>query len=41
MDEVNVVLTEADTIEAGFPCSDSAGSDIPDVAEIEVIDDGE
>ena len=36
-DNDTVTLTQADTEAAGFPCSDSAGSDIPDVAPIEEV----
>lgn len=38
-DDKNVTLTQADTEAAGYPCSDSAGSDIPDVAPIEEVDE--
>lgn len=34
-----ITLTQVDTEAAGFPCSDSAGSDIPDVAPIEEVDE--
>lgn len=34
-DNEEIALTQADTEAAGFPCSDSAGSDIPDVAPVE------
>lgn len=37
MSDDKVILTQADTEAAGFPCSDSAGSDIPDVAPIEEV----
>lgn len=38
-DDKNVTLTQADTEAAGYPCSDSAGSNIPDVAPIEDVDE--
>lgn len=38
-DDKNVTLTQGDTELAGYPCSDSAGSDIPDVAPIEEVDE--
>lgn len=38
MEEKEVTLTQADTELAGFPCSDSAGSDIPDVAPVEEVE---
>lgn len=38
-DDKNVTLTQSDTEAAGYPCSDSAGSDIPDVAPIEEVDE--
>lgn len=34
-------LTQEETELAGFPCSDSKGEETPDVAEVEVIQDGE
>ena len=34
-DNEEITLTQADTEAAGFPCSDSAGSHIPDVAPVE------
>ena len=34
-------LTQEDTEAAGYPCSDSKGSDITDVAPVDVIEDGE
>ena len=41
-DNEEITLTQAETEAAGFPCSDSAGSDIPDVAPVEEVnDDGE
>lgn len=39
MDDKNVTLTQADTEVAGYPCSDSSGSHIPDVAPIEEVED--
>ena len=36
-----IMLTTEETKEAGYPCSDSAGDVLDDVAEIEVISDGE
>lgn len=41
MEEKEVTLTQADTEAAGFPCSDSAGSDIPDVAPVEEVREDE
>lgn len=38
MEEKEVTLTQADTEAAGHPCSDSAGSDIPDVAPVEEVE---
>lgn len=38
-DDKKVVLTQGDTEVAGYPCSDSAGSHIPDVAPIEEVED--
>ena len=37
MSDDKVILTQADTEAAGFPCSDSAGSDTPDVAPVEEL----
>lgn len=39
MDDEKKTLTQEDTELAGFPCSDSKGSDIPDVAPIEELND--
>lgn len=40
MDNKNVTLTQGDTEVAGYPCSDSAGSHIPDVVTpIEEVED--
>ena len=40
MDEKErIELTQADTERAGHPCSDSAGSDVPDVAPVEEVED--
>lgn len=41
MDKDEVTLTQADTEKSGHPCSDSAGSYIPDVAPIEELTDDE
>lgn len=37
VDEKTITLTQEDTELAGYPCSDSKGSDIPDVAPIEEV----
>lgn len=37
MADETITLTQEDTEEAGFPCSDSAGSEIPDVAPVEEV----
>lgn len=39
MEEKEVTLTQEDTELAGFPCSDSAGEETPDVAEVEEVTD--
>lgn len=41
MKDEKVYLTQEATEIAGYPCSDSAGEDMPDVAEVEVLSDGE
>lgn len=41
MEDKEVTLTQADTETAGHPCSDSAGSEVPDVAPVEEVTDDE
>ena len=37
-EETKNIITEEETVAAGYPCSGSAGEDTPDVAEVEVIE---
>lgn len=36
-----IMLSTEDTKKAGYPCSDSSGDVLDDVADVEVITDGE
>lgn len=41
MTDEKIYLAQEETEMAGYPCSDSSGEDVPDVAEVEVLSDGE